>query len=736
MRTFLSFNLIFAFLWVVLSASPGLSEGSGAAQKDEGGSPRKVKVSGAYVFKVPESACSSEGCLALREGKELLDGAKYREAIVRLKFAYRELPVAGDYALFFMAKAFSGMKDFEDARACVDDLLRAYPDSLLKKRVRALQIRNGISESETSAEGVKREDLLKAFESYASDYPEDMDMKFLFAQFLKKRGGKEQAKRLFRQVYVKNCSLSEEAYRQLEYSDVSVEDMLARASNLIRDVEYKKAETLLRKTITIAEGSLRDEAQRKLGTALFRQKRYKESTAEFFKAGDLYGAARSLFRAGELDGFHSALSRLVSMEDQRAGSLWLALASKRRREGETGEALEIYTRVRNAYPSHSEEALWGMAWTFYRKGDYEMALKTLTELSRSHPDPKYLYWKTKSLGNTDEEGVTRAWGPDAESFVDLGNESNGDFYGLLTRIYVNGRKERHSGLIEDTAGSKTSLSTSESFCSQTIPLSSETPLAFVGRQEEDSASSSLLQRNADLARAFERFLILMAIGTKEDAVAELLSKSQEISNPELLLYAGRALKEAGSYRSAIALVSRLAKHQEVRVGSEAAISDILYPLAYWSVVEKATKDHGLDPIILLSVMREESRYDPEVRSAAGAIGLMQIMPQTADTLSRHKVTTADEIYDVKTNITIGAYYLSLLMKEFHSLPVAIAAYNAGEEKVREWLKKGNYRSFDEFIEDIPFDETRNYVKKVLLTYSAYKQKSSPAFSACNGQASP
>jgi soluble lytic murein transglycosylase len=121
-------------------------------------------------------------------------------------------------------------------------------------------------------------------------------------------------------------------------------------------------------------------------------------------------------------------------------------------------------------------------------------------------------------------------------------------------------------------------------------------------------------------------------------------------------------------------------------------------------------------------MREESRFDPRARSVAGALGLMQVMPHTARTFKKRlNLAIPDDaaIYDVKTNVTIGGYYLNSLLKEFGSLPVALAAYNAGHDKVREWIKEGNYASFDEFIEDIPYDETRNYVKRVLLTYASY-----------------
>ncbi len=102
------------------------------------------------------------------------------------------------------------------------------------------------------------------------------------------------------------------------------------------------------------------------------------------------------------------------------------------------------------------------------------------------------------------------------------------------------------------------------------------------------------------------------------------------------------------------------------------------------------------------------------------------MPSTAHKFDKHvkiALKNAGQLHDAKTNILIGSYYLKHLVKTFNSIPLAIAAYNAGEEAVREWLKKGSYTTVDEFIEDIPYDETRNYVKRVLTTYFEYMRAS-------------
>lgn len=154
------------------------------------------------------------------------------------------------------------------------------------------------------------------------------------------------------------------------------------------------------------------------------------------------------------------------------------------------------------------------------------------------------------------------------------------------------------------------------------------------------------------------------------------------------------------------------------------LHELFYPLVYWPAVEEASKRNSIDPFLILSVMREESRFDPEARSIAGAVGLMQLMPHTAKRF-RKQMDHAIDLRDAGTNIIIGSCYLKHLLRTFGSIPVALAAYNAGEEAVKEWLKN-NYSKTDEFIEDIPYPETQNYVKKVLTSYFEYLRASDKA----------
>lgn len=148
-----------------------------------------------------------------------------------------------------------------------------------------------------------------------------------------------------------------------------------------------------------------------------------------------------------------------------------------------------------------------------------------------------------------------------------------------------------------------------------------------------------------------------------------------------------------------------------------------YPLAFYPFVDRAARTYGLDPLLLLAIMRQESLFDPEVCSSAGACGLMQLMPSTAQRLAREAGLDPNsvDLFDPEQNIALGALHLRELLQRFSFDPVlALAAYNAGEEAVRRWLERGGPQPVDEFVENIGYRETRDYVKRVWTHYLRYQ----------------
>jgi soluble lytic murein transglycosylase len=151
------------------------------------------------------------------------------------------------------------------------------------------------------------------------------------------------------------------------------------------------------------------------------------------------------------------------------------------------------------------------------------------------------------------------------------------------------------------------------------------------------------------------------------------------------------------------------------------------PRAYEWLAVPAANRYGLDPNVLLAVMRVESAYQKHIVSYAGAVGLMQIMPRTGQLIAHslgHDDFTPADLLDPRLNLEFAAWYLSSLIHRFDGrLPLAIAAYNGGPHNVRRWIQESAEGTpLDVLLERIPFTQTHRYVRKVLVHYEAYRQQ--------------
>jgi len=149
-----------------------------------------------------------------------------------------------------------------------------------------------------------------------------------------------------------------------------------------------------------------------------------------------------------------------------------------------------------------------------------------------------------------------------------------------------------------------------------------------------------------------------------------------------------------------------------------------YPQPHRDTVILASYENQIDPYLVFAIIRAESKYQSQAESSAGARGLMQLMPDTAQWIADKKGIKDFEItqlHEPNLNINFGCWYLANLSQEFDGrIPMVIAAYNAGRGNVKEWIISEQWDGDPSKIESIPFPETRNYVKNVLKNYEAYR----------------
>jgi len=161
------------------------------------------------------------------------------------------------------------------------------------------------------------------------------------------------------------------------------------------------------------------------------------------------------------------------------------------------------------------------------------------------------------------------------------------------------------------------------------------------------------------------------------------------------------------------------------------IWNLFYPVRHWKIISARAARTDVDPALILGLIRQESSFNEKARSPANARGLMQIIPSTGLRLARQagiKGYRTDKLYQAETNIILGTNYLSSLIKRYGKLEFALAAYNAGGSRVDLWRKKFGDVDMPEFVEQIPFSETRGYVKQVLGNRALYALLTSSASS--------
>ncbi len=149
----------------------------------------------------------------------------------------------------------------------------------------------------------------------------------------------------------------------------------------------------------------------------------------------------------------------------------------------------------------------------------------------------------------------------------------------------------------------------------------------------------------------------------------------------------------------------------------------LYPREFSDHVSHYSAEYEVPESLVYAVILNESSFDPEAVSHVGAVGLMQLMPETYDWISDKlgETVTADYRNDPETSIRYGTYYLSYLYQRFGDWQTAVAAYNAGPNRVSEWLKDERYSDDGKTLKAIPYNETKNHVKKVFDSKKQYEQ---------------
>jgi soluble lytic murein transglycosylase len=340
--------------------------------------------------------------------------------------------------------------------------------------------------------------------------------------------------------------------------------------------------------------------------------------------------------------------------------------------------------------TYGGRAAWRSGWWAYRHGRFADAAQTFegaaAALRRADYRPAWLYWAARARARQGDEAGAAAG------------------YRAAMRDYRNSYYGRQAARDLE----------------RLRPVVRTGAPAPPGRGLADLVTPGAPPANAELIRA------LLSAGLYDDAIGELRVVQRDAgTSPLVEASIAYALNRRGDLRPAITAMRR-AYPQFMAEGGEALPTEILgviFPLAYWDQLSAHAKAKGLDPFLVAALVAQESTFDAAIRSAANAWGLMQIVPDTgrryALRLGVRPFSTA-RLTDPETNIRIGTAYFADLVAQFGAVAPALAAYNAGENRVEDWLDERPGIDPDEFVDDIPFPETQNYVKRILGTAEDYR----------------
>ena len=352
------------------------------------------------------------------------------------------------------------------------------------------------------------------------------------------------------------------------------------------------------------------------------------------------------------------------------------------------------------YPRRFEAAMayWLPIWNYYLRGQYQKALRwtdRATENSLTfgaETRSRYYYWRARillALGREDE--ARRAW----EELDKLWPTS---YYGLIARQV----RQQGPVLPHFTMGGHT-LSEPEA------------PPQLKGVWESQPLRTAMF---------------LFVVGEEERAASMMGAMLGKPMADGLLAELGDVFRYFRRFRLQYRITANYFYSDLKRLPvSKTPVWQHAYPRAFWGHVLEQTSNHRVSPFFVLAVMREESNFHVAAGSVAGAKGLMQLMPATARMVAKRHGVPYDEsaLITPKLNIVLGTLYLKNVLKRNNWNPVfAAASYNAGPNAVKKWVREFGNLPLDEFVERIPYNETRAYVKRVMTSYLVYRELYHPS----------
>jgi soluble lytic murein transglycosylase len=625
----------------------------------------------------------------------------YENAIADLRQAKPRARELADYVDFYLASAYSATNDPQDVILTLDQFGTKYPASPLVREAAVMRAQALI---QTDA----FERAIDVLEAYRKPLRPEVELPLGMAYAAS--GRQQKAIEIFRNLYysVPLSAESEEAGKRLQQLPFTParDERKQRADLLLKGRRYATAivelQQLQREDPTDTATAVQ------LGYAFMKANRDAEAKAALtnITATDSEVAAQRLYALVEVardeQDTYSLTNWLAMLRDSAPKSGWLqqALLSAGNfylLRNDLPSAYGYYSEIAERFPDSRLAGLmhWKAAWLNYRMGKRPEAAAQFEEqiarFSGSNEVANALYWRGRIAESENNASLARAY------YAKLAERFR--FY-----YYANLGRERLRALGPGPVASE--------------PLLDKVPQLGNPAKFLDSAAdvddvrllrANLLANAALYDLAVKELENARADGQNDWAVGEIARLQTEAGKPNIAL---QTLKRAIPSYFALDVNSIPRRYWEV-----------LFPRPYWTDLERNARDNGLDPFLVASLIRQESEFNAGALSHADAYGLMQLLPSVGKQLAKQEHVrhySTGSLFDPAVNLKLGTRYFKQMVAETGSVEYALAAYNAGTNRVTDWKASGTFTDLPEFVESIPFTETREYVQAILRNEQMYK----------------
>jgi soluble lytic murein transglycosylase len=633
----------------------------------------------------------------------------YLKAIDPLSRAKLHAGDLGDYVSYYLATAYLEVGRNSEAIAGLAEFDKAFPESLLIRDAHALYA-NALLSDNRAAEAVAL--LEKDRQPMRSDLELELGRAYVTS------GQPAKAAAIYRNLYYTMPLSAEAAQADAELHKLSGSTLVApipgevrtRADLLMKGKRFSEAADEYRGLLSELGPADRAAVQLQMAEALRHAGRNREAKQALDSLPSLTPElnAERLFNLGEMargtdddDLFLKYLDQIrqVSPDSPLLEQALLSAGNIYLLRKDYDHAIDSYREMQARFPNaaRASYAHWKVAWLSLRQGRNKVAEAGFEQQIALYPDsneaPAALYWRGRLAEEDGDLPMAAAY------FLKISARFRNYYYGELARQEL-----------------------------KKFKLSSEPPhYALLDRVPPISSDPKGVADDvpADNLRV-QKAQLLENGGLLDFAIRELKAGAEEEEGNWLAPETARMYQDAGRYDIALEVLKRaVPNYFAVDVPSlPRSYWEALFPKPYWFDLKRFSSTNALDPYLVASLIRQESEFNPNAVSRANALGLMQLLPKVGKNVAKQeklKHFSATQLFQPGINLQLGTRYFRSMVDQFGSFEYALAAYNAGTNRVQDWLGEGKYRDPQEFVESIPFTETREYVEAILRNANVYRQ---------------